>query len=86
MRIRNLSIVTMMTVTALSAPPLLANEQPDVPTYQYGAPLHVAKVIRIEEPAPPTCEVVRAKMTFVNTQGATEQIGFLKQAEACLRE
>jgi hypothetical protein len=86
MRIRNLSIVTLMTATALSASPLLANEQAAVPSYQYGMRLHVAKVIRIEEPDPPTCKIVRAKMTFVNTQGATEQIGFLKQAQACLRE
>jgi hypothetical protein len=86
MRIRTLSIVTMMTATALSASPLLANEQAEVPTYQYGMQLHIAKVIRIEEPDPPTCEIVRATMTFVNTQGATEQVGFLKQAEACLRE
>jgi hypothetical protein len=86
MRIRNLSIVTLMTATALSASSLLANEQAAVPSYQYGMRLHVAKVIRIEEPDPPTCEIVRAKMTFVNTQGATEQIGFLKQAQACLRE
>jgi hypothetical protein len=86
MRIRNLSIVSIMTVTALSASPLLADEQAEVPAYQYGTQLDVARVIRIEEPAPPTCEIVRAKMTFVNTQGATEQVSFLKQAEACLRQ
>lgn len=86
MRIRNLSIVSMMTVTALSASSLLAHERDVVPAYQYGTQLDVARVIRIEEPAPRTCEIVRAKMTFVNTQGATEQVSFLKQAAACLRE
>lgn len=86
MRIRNLSIVSIMTVTALSASPLLADEQAEVTAYQYGMQLDIARVIRIEEPASPTCEIVRAKMTFVNTQGATEQVSFLKQAEACLRE
>lgn len=84
MRIRNLLIVSVMTVTALSASPLLANEQPEVPAYRYGTKLNIGRVIRIEEPAPPACEIVRAKMTFVNTQGATEQVSFLKQAEACL--
>jgi len=86
MCIRNLSIISLMTVTAMSALPLLAQEQADVPAYQYGMQLAIAKVIRIDEPAPPTCEIVRAKMTFVNTQGATEQVSFLKQAKACVRE
>lgn len=84
MCIRNLSIISTMTVIALSASPLLADERAEVPSYQYGTQLHIAKVIRVEEPAPPTCEIVRATMTFVNTQGATEQVSFLKQAEACV--
>jgi hypothetical protein len=86
MCIRNLSIVSMMAVTALSPSLLLANEQATVRAYQYGSHLDVARVIRVDEPAPPTCEIVRAKMTFVSTQGATEQVSYLKQAQACLRE
>lgn len=86
MSIRNLSIISTMTVIALSASPLLANERAEVSSYQYGTPLDIAKVIRIDEPAPPTCEIVQATMTFVNTQGETEQVSFLKQAQACLRE
>ncbi|MBA1271772.1 DUF2790 domain-containing protein [Stutzerimonas azotifigens] len=86
MRVHNLSIVSMLTINALSASPLLADEQAEVPAYRYGTQLDVARVIRIEEPAPLTCEIVRAKMTFVNTQGVTERISFLKQAEACSRE
>ena len=86
MYIRNLSIISTMTVIALGASPLLADERAEVPSYQYGTQLHIAKVLRIEEPAPPTCEIVRATMTFENKQGATEQVSFLKQAEACLRE
>jgi hypothetical protein len=85
MCIRTLSIVSMMTMTALNAPPLLANEQTQIPGYRYGTQLDIARVIRIEEPAPPTCEIVQAKMTFVSTQGVTEQVSFLKQAEACRR-
>jgi hypothetical protein len=86
MHIRNLSIVTMMTVTVLGSSSLLAQEHAEVPAYQYGTHLDVAKVIRIDEPSPPTCETVRAKMTFLNTRGVTEQVSFLKQAQACLRD
>lgn len=85
MRIRNLSIASLLTVTALSSSSLLANQQAEIPVYQYGTQLNIARVIRIEEPAPLTCEIVRAKMTFVSTQGVTEQVSFLKQAEACRR-
>lgn len=85
MRIRNLSIVSIMTATALSSPSLLASEHAETPAYQYGTRLNIAKVIRIEEPTPPTCEIVQALMTFVSTQGVTEQISFLKQSEACRR-
>lgn len=85
MRTRILSIVSMMTMTALNSPPLLAREQAEVPAYRYGSQLDIARVIRIEEPAPPTCEIVQAKMTFVSTHGVTEQVSFLKQAEACRR-
>ncbi|KFE47224.1 hypothetical protein IV02_24175 [Pseudomonas syringae] len=85
MHIRCLSIVSMMTMTALNSPSLLANEQAEIPAYRYGTQLNIARVIRIEEPATPTCEIVRAKMTFVSTQGVTEQVSFLKQAEACRR-
>lgn len=86
MRIRNLSIASMLVATTLNASPLLAQEHADVPEYQYGTQLDIAKVIRIDEPTPPTCEIVQAKMTYVNTQGATEQVSFRKQAEACLRD
>lgn len=88
MLIRTLSIVSVMTVTALCAFPLLADDDDEAhtPAYRYGMRLDIARVIRIDEPAPPTCEIVRAKMTYVNSQGATEQVSFLKQAEACLHQ
>lgn len=86
MWIRNLSLISTMTAISLSASPLLANERAEVSSYQYGTRLDIAKVITIEEPAPPACEIVRATMTFVNTQGETKQVSFLKQAQACLRD
>lgn len=86
MRLHNLSFVCVITATVLSAPSLLAAEQTEIPAYQYGSQLDIASVIRIEEPAPPTCEVVRAKMTFVSKQGVTEQVSFLKQAQACVHQ
>ncbi|MCE0463284.1 MULTISPECIES: DUF2790 domain-containing protein [Pseudomonas] len=83
MNIRNVSTASLLAVIALSNPSLFAKEQTQDPAYEYGMPLDIARVIRIEAPAPQTCEVVRAKMTYVNTQGVIERVSFLQLAEAC---
>ncbi|MCQ6255140.1 DUF2790 domain-containing protein [Pseudomonas sp. Q11] len=84
MNIRNVSIASLLAFTTLSGLPLFAEEKADVPAYEYGMPLDIARVIRIEEPKSRVCEVVRAKMTYVNTQGVTERVSFLKQSEVCV--
>ncbi|MFL7960692.1 Protein of unknown function [Pseudomonas sp. NFIX10] len=86
MNTQNLSIAVLLVVIALSGSPLLAKEQTQVPAYEYGMPLDIAKVIRIEAPTPPMCEVVQAKMTYLNTQGAKKHLSFLQLAEACSRQ
>lgn len=84
MNIQNLSITGLLAVIALSGSPLFAEEQSAPPEYEYGMPLDVAQVVRIDEPRSQVCEVVRAKMTYVDTQGVTQRISFLKLAEACV--
>ncbi|WP_413791169.1 MULTISPECIES: DUF2790 domain-containing protein [unclassified Pseudomonas] len=83
MKTQNLSMAGLLVVTALSGSPLLAKEQAQFPAYEYGMPLDIAKVIRIEASTSLECEVVPATMTYVNTQGATQHISFLQLAEAC---
>jgi hypothetical protein len=84
MNIRNLSIASLVAISTLSGSPLSAAEQADAPAYQYGMQLDIAKVIRIEEPTPPVCELVRAQMTYLTSEGKTETVSFLKQADSCL--
>jgi hypothetical protein len=84
MNIPNLSIAGLLAIIALSGSPLFAQEQADPPDYEYGMPLDIAQVVRIDEPRSRVCEVVRAKMTYVNTQGETQHISYLKLAEACV--
>ncbi|WP_207282251.1 DUF2790 domain-containing protein [Pseudomonas sp. FW300-N2F2] len=86
MKIQNLSIAGLLVIIALSGSPLLAKEQTQVPAYEYGMPLDIAKVIRIEAPTSPMCEVVQAKMTYLNTQGAKKHVSFLQLAEACSKQ
>ncbi|WVV49324.1 DUF2790 domain-containing protein [Pseudomonas sp. NA13] len=61
----------------------MAKEQTQPPAYEYGMPLDVAHAIRIEAPQPPVCEVVRATMSYVDTQGEVRDVSFLQLAEAC---
>ncbi|MDB6443726.1 MULTISPECIES: DUF2790 domain-containing protein [Pseudomonas] len=83
MNIRTVSIIGLLAVVPLGSPSLFAKEQTRAPAYEYGMPLDIAKVVRIEVPPSRTCEVVRAHMTYVNTQGSTEQVSFLQLTEAC---
>jgi len=83
MNIQNLSIAGLLAVIALGGAPVYAKEQTNPPAYEYGMPLDVAQAIRIEAPNPPVCEVVRAKMTYVDSQGEIRRVSFLQLAEAC---
>ncbi|MCM2461994.1 DUF2790 domain-containing protein [Pseudomonas sp. CG7] len=86
MNIRNLSIAGLLAVISLSGSPLLAKEQTQIPAYEYGMPLDIARVIHIEEATSPVCEVVQAKMTYLNSQGIKKHVSFLQLAEACSKQ
>ncbi|MBL0841551.1 DUF2790 domain-containing protein [Pseudomonas mediterranea] len=83
MKIQNLSIASLLAIITLSGSPLFAKEQVQPPAYEYGMPLDVARAIRIEAPHSSMCEVVPAKMTYVDTQGELRQVSFLQLADAC---
>lgn len=78
------SLVSLLLVTSLGSTSLLAEERTETPAYTYGTQLDVARVVRIEEPQPRTCEVVQAKMTYVTSRGVTETLTFLKEANVCI--
>ena len=83
MKTQNLSIAGLLVVIALSGSPLLAKDQTQFPAYEYGMPLDIARVIHIEAATSPVCEVVQAKMTYLNTQGVKKRVSFLQLAQAC---
>ena len=84
MNIRTFSVAGLMAATVLSSSALFAEERTDTPAYRYGSELDVARVIRIEEPQPTTCEVVQATMTYETSHGAIETLTFLKEASVCI--
>ena len=83
MNIQNVSIASLLAFITLSGLPLFAEEKADVPAYEYGMPLDIARVIHIEAATSPVCEVVQAKMTYLNTQGVKKRVSFLQLAQAC---
>ncbi|WP_350447717.1 DUF2790 domain-containing protein [Pseudomonas solani] len=60
-----------------------ASESTQVEPFVYGMHLDVAKVVSIDEPHPLTCELVEAKMTYVDSQGTTHAVSYTKQSDAC---
>jgi hypothetical protein len=51
--------------------------------YQYGVPLHVAKVVSLTEPSTLDCKVVKADMKYIDTSGKPAEISYRKLSDAC---
>jgi hypothetical protein len=60
-------------------------DTPNVPAkpYRYGMPIDVAKVISLEEPRSADCEVVNAKLTYLDDSGNVKAFTYFKMAQAC---
>ncbi|MDP9940271.1 DUF2790 domain-containing protein [Ectopseudomonas alcaliphila] len=54
--------------------------------YRYGQNLDIAKVISIEVPNSPQCEVVTAKMTYRNSAGDVEVLGYEQLSSVCTNQ
>lgn len=55
-----------------------------IPSYQYGMPLHVGKIIALNEPATLDCEVVTATMKYIDEQsGKPAELAYRKFSDAC---
>jgi hypothetical protein len=51
--------------------------------YQYGMPLHVAKVVSLTEPPTQLCKVVTADMKYIDNAGKPGEISYRKLSDAC---
>jgi hypothetical protein len=54
-----------------------------VPSYHYGMPLNVAKVVSLTEPSTLDCKVVKADMKYIDTSGKPSEITYRKLSDAC---
>lgn len=72
---------------ACSVPFTQAAETLEVEPYHYGQDLDIAKVIGIDDPQDPfVCEVITARMSYLNSTGELKTISYRKLAKACSRQ
>lgn len=55
-------------------------------TYTYGNQLDIQQVLSLTEDASEKCEVVNARMSYVDSQGHTQVLEYRKLAESCSQE
>lgn len=84
MNIRTLLITTALACSAFAGL-TQANDTQAVP-YEYGMPLHVAKVVSLSEPATVECKVVTADMKYIDAAGKPAEITYRKLSEACSQQ
>ena len=70
---------------ALNICTLSARAEADVTpkTYTYGSHLDIRKVLSLTEDATPSCGVVNAQLTYLDSQSRTQVLDYRKFADNC---
>ena len=70
---------------ALNICTLSARAEADVAprTYTYGTQLDIRKVLSLTEDATPSCGVVNAQLTYLDSQSRTQVLDYRKFADNC---
>lgn len=58
----------------------------DVQPYSYGSQLDIERVLRIDTPASPRCELVTAVMTYRDSSDSLRKLSYLTSSEVCTRQ
>ncbi|POF41692.1 hypothetical protein B0D71_15945 [Pseudomonas laurylsulfativorans] len=79
------SIYAACLFAALNICTLSARAEADVApkTYTYGSHLDIKKVVSLTEDATPSCGVVNARMTYLDSQSETRVLDYSKFADNC---
>ncbi|MEK0364387.1 DUF2790 domain-containing protein [Pseudomonas sp. CBC3] len=72
----------LLWIAGLSVFTQLAIAAPQPAPYQYGDKLDIAEIISMEVPNG-GCEVVEAKMTYLDSKGETQVMSYLRQGADC---
>jgi hypothetical protein len=52
-------------------------------TYTYGTHLDIQKVLSMKQDTTPSCGIVNARMTYLDSQGKTQVLDYRKFADDC---
>jgi hypothetical protein len=73
----------LIWIAALAFSAQLAHAADEPKPYQYGDKLDIAKVVSMDVPAG-GCEIVQARMTYVDSKGETHETTYLRQGPDCM--
>ena len=81
----NKSVIAACLFAALNICTLSARAEADVAprTYTYGTQLDIRKVLSLTEDATPSCGVVNAQLTYLDSQSRTQVLDYRKFADNC---
>ncbi len=76
------TLLATTLLAALALPAFAAQAAAPVPTesYRYGMPLDVHKVVATQEQASTTCEIVDARMDYLDSAGKLHSLAYRKYA------
>ena len=79
------AVVAACLFAALNICTLSARAEADVTpeTYTYGTHLDIKKVISMKQDATPSCGIVNAQLTYLDSQGKTKVLDYRKFADGC---
>jgi hypothetical protein len=60
-----------------------SSSEATAPSYHYGMPLNVGKVVSLTEPNTLDCKVVKAEMKYIDTNGKPSEVTYRKLSDAC---
>lgn len=83
MNFKTLPATCLVTVLSAGAVPAMAQEKIASQTYTYGTQLDINRVISVTEDSSGTCDVVSARMIYLDSMGDKRALTYSKLAENC---
>jgi hypothetical protein len=79
------AVVAACLFAALNICTLSARAEADITpkTYSYGTHLDIKKVVSLKESATPSCGIVDARMTYLDSQNKTQVLDYSKFSDSC---
>ena len=83
---KNSSVIAACLFAALNICTLSARAEADVTpqTYHYGTHLDIKQVLSMSQDSKPTCGVVNARMTYLDSHDKTQVLDYLKFGDGCV--